>query len=76
MLNLLIVSAVIIAGFCLVILEFKRIKDTAGRFVVVDNSDVLVMIKDFEEVHPNYDTGIWMSSPMLANSLGKTFEKI
>jgi sugar-specific transcriptional regulator TrmB len=56
--------------------EFKKLKDNSGRFVVVDNSDVLVMIKDYEEVHPNYDTGIWVNSPMLANSLSKTFEKI
>ncbi len=56
--------------------EFKKTKESAGRFVVIDNSDVLVMLKDFQEVHPNYDTGIWMNSPMLATSLSKTFGKI
>ncbi len=56
--------------------EFKKLRENAGRFVVIDNSDVVVMLKDFEEVHPNYDTAIWMNSPMMANSLTKAFEKI
>ncbi|RLG17551.1 hypothetical protein DRN62_00820 [Nanoarchaeota archaeon] len=56
--------------------EFKPLKEDIGRFCVVDGSNVLVMLESYEKIHPNFDTGIWMSSEPVGKSLRKAFEKL
>ncbi len=44
-----------------------------SRFALKDNNEVMLMILDDAEVHPNYDLGIWMNSPFFGQALGQIF---
>ena len=43
--------------------------DIKSRFVITDDKDVLFMLMDNKEVHPNYDSAIWVRSPFFAGTL-------
>lgn len=45
-----------------------------ARFALTDNKELMFLVLNDEEVHPNYDVGIWVNSPFLANALGQLFE--
>lgn len=45
-----------------------------ARFALTDNKELMFLILDDEEVHPNYDTGIWVNSPFFASTLGQIFD--
>jgi len=47
---------------------------TKGRFCVIDGEEVTFMVLDDEQVHPNYDFGIWVKSELLAKSLQGFFD--
>ncbi len=46
--------------------KFARIKHTynKARFCIVDRKEIIFMILDDNEVHPTYDVGIWVSTPL------------
>ncbi len=48
-------------------------KSSKARFVVVDGSDV-IMFTSGEQTHPNYEVGVWIRSPNLAESLKDLLE--
>jgi len=48
---------------------------TKARFALMDKKDVMFMVLDDEEVHPNYDTAIWISSPFLAQAMDCVFDE-
>ena len=56
--------------------EVAEIKDLGlkGRFCIVDNSSVLFMMADDEEIHPTYDIGIWLNTPFFSQTLTQLFE--
>ena len=56
--------------------EFKPLKEEVGRFCVVDGSNVLMMLENYEKTHPNFDTGVWITSEPVGKSLKKAFEKL
>jgi sugar-specific transcriptional regulator TrmB len=58
------------------IAEVRHIDIIKARFVIVDGQEVMLMIVNDEEVLPNYDTGIWMNSPFLAQALKGMFDYI
>lgn len=45
-----------------------------ARFVLNDNKEAMFMILNDEEVHQNYDVGIWINSPFFATALSQIFE--
>jgi sugar-specific transcriptional regulator TrmB len=45
-----------------------------ARFYIIDGEEVLFMLLPEEEVHPTYDTGIWVHSPFFASALQDLFE--
>lgn len=45
-----------------------------ARFMLIDNKELMFLIFDDEEVHPNYDTGIWVNSSFFANAFGQIFD--
>jgi len=51
--------------------EVRALKKPHGRFVVVDNEQMMFMLLDDKTVHPNYDVGIWLSSEFFARSLSE-----
>lgn len=40
-----------------------------ARFVIFDGKDVLFMLMDTNDVHPNYDSAVWVKSPFFAQSM-------
>jgi len=55
--------------------EIAEIKDLglAGRFCIVDNSSVLFMIANDDDIHPTYDIGIWLNTPFFSGTLTQLF---
>lgn len=51
--------------------EFKHAGDLRGRFAVADGKDVVLMLMHDDEVHPVYDSGIWINSEFVGNALEK-----
>jgi len=47
-----------------------RHTDNKARFCIVDGKELVFMVLDDNEVHPAYDVGIWVSSPLI-----KSFEE-
>lgn len=54
--------------------DVRALNKEHGRFVVVDNDQMMFMLLDDKKVHPNYDVGIWLSSDFFAKSLGQMFD--
>lgn len=46
--------------------ESNRIK---SRFCIVDGKEVLFMLMQDQDVHPDYDVGVWVNSPSFASTL-------
>ncbi|MFT4309534.1 MAG: TrmB family transcriptional regulator [Candidatus Woesearchaeota archaeon] len=40
-----------------------------ARLAIFDKNDVLFMLMDSEDVHPNYDSAVWVKSPFFAQSV-------
>ncbi|MCF7866533.1 hypothetical protein K9L67_04005 [Candidatus Woesearchaeota archaeon] len=55
------------------IAEIKNIKLKA-RFCITDSSAVMFMLSDDAEVHPTYDIGVWVNTPLFASALQQLFE--
>lgn len=58
--------------------EFAKVADirhakVKTRFALADNKEIMFLVLDDEEVHPNYDVGIWVNSPFFAQALGQIF---
>jgi len=51
--------------------EVRGLDKAHGRFAIIDDSQMMMMLLDDKEVHPNYDTGVWLSSDFLANSMSQ-----
>lgn len=54
--------------------KVRHIDYIDARFYVIDNEEVMFMILPESEVHPTYDTGIWVHSPFFAEALSSLFE--
>lgn len=54
--------------------EVRALNKDHGRFVIVDNDQMMFMLLDDKAVHPNYDVGVWLSSDFFASSLNQMFE--
>jgi len=56
------------------IAEVRAIDKMRARFVIVDGEQVMFMLLDDKEVHPNYDVGVWINTPFFAQALEQLFE--
>jgi sugar-specific transcriptional regulator TrmB len=54
--------------------EVRKIPKLKSRFAIVDGEQVMFMLLDSENVHPNYDAGVWVNSPFFAEALETLFE--
>lgn len=54
--------------------QVRHIDHIDARFYVIDGDEVMFMIMPENEVHPTYDTGIWVHSPFFAEALSSLFE--
>lgn len=46
-----------------------RMSKTNARAIICDNKDVIFMLTDVHDIHPSYDTAIWVKSPFFASTL-------
>ncbi len=53
--------------------EVRDAKDLNSRMLIVDGREVIFMLTSEEEVHPSYDTGVWVHSPFFARSMREMF---
>jgi len=51
-----------------------RVTDSRARFCIVDGKQIVFMVLNDEDVHPNYDVGIWVNTPYFAHALESLFE--
>jgi sugar-specific transcriptional regulator TrmB len=49
--------------------EVRHTDSSVGRFVLIDDKQVTFMLVNDENIHPNYDSGVWISSPFFAQTL-------
>ncbi|MBT3303752.1 TrmB family transcriptional regulator [Candidatus Woesearchaeota archaeon] len=47
--------------------------DIPGRFAIIDGKEIIFMILNDTDVHPTYDTGIWVNTPFFASSMENMF---
>ena len=55
--------------------EIRHIDKVKSRFAVVDGKEVLFMTMDDQEVHPNYDIGVWVNTKFFASTLAHFFDE-
>ena len=51
-----------------------RQSNTDSRFCIVDSKEIIFMILNDKDVHPTYDTGIWVNTPFFASSMEGMFD--
>ena len=57
------------------IAEIKHLTNVKTRFGIIDSKELMFMIMDDAEVHPNYDIGVWTNAPYFASAFEQLFEK-
>jgi len=55
--------------------DVKALAKSQGRFTIVDDKQMMFMLLDDADVHPNYDVGIWLSSGYFAKSLSQMVDQ-
>lgn len=56
------------------IADVRHIDHIKARFYIIDGEEVLFMLLPEEEIHPTYDTGIWVHSPFFGAALDDLYE--
>ena len=54
--------------------EVRAMPKMRARFAIVDSQQLLFMVLDDEQVHPNYDVAIWLSTDFFAAAMEQLFE--
>src|SRR3989344_8771046 len=54
--------------------DVRHIDKSHGRFAIVDNEQMMLMLLDDKTIHPNYDFGVWLSSDYFAKSMNQMVE--
>lgn len=49
-------------------------KKVNGRFAIIDNGQLMFMLTDDKNVHPNYDVGVWLSTDYFSKVMNQMFE--
>ncbi len=54
--------------------EVRDAGNLKARFCVIDSEQILFMLLNDENVHPNYDLGVWINTEFFAQALEQLFE--
>lgn len=54
--------------------ELRNASEIKARFCLVDGKQITFMLLDDSEVHPTYDSGVWVNTPFFASALKQMFE--
>jgi len=55
--------------------EIRFVQDIQARIIIADKKSATVMLVPHKKTHPDFDTGIWVNSPFLAQGLHSLFEQ-
>ncbi|MFA5303035.1 MAG: helix-turn-helix domain-containing protein [Candidatus Nanoarchaeia archaeon] len=53
--------------------ELKNQANDFSRFIITDDSNMLFLMANDEEIHPKHDLGLWLKSPSFAKSINVMF---
>ena len=56
------------------IADMRHLDKPHGRFAIIDNEQIMLLLLDDKTVHPNYDFGVWLSSDYFAKSMNQMVE--
>ena len=54
--------------------EIRNANSIKARFCIIDGQQITFMLLDDSEVHPTYDSGVWVNTPFFASALRQMFE--
>jgi sugar-specific transcriptional regulator TrmB len=54
--------------------EVRDIKEFKARFVIIDGQQLMFMLLDDSNIHPNYDVGVWINTEFFAGTLEQLFD--
>ena len=54
--------------------DVRHIDEIQSRFCIVDNKNLFFMLLNDKDVHPTYDSGIWVNTEFFTTSLVKMFD--
>ncbi len=54
--------------------EVRHLQKPDSRFCIVDNKELMFMLMNDSDVHPMYDTGVWVNAPFFAATIGSLFD--
>ena len=54
--------------------EVRVLEKMKARFIIIDSEQILFMLLNDENVHPNYDVGVWINTEFFAQTLESLFE--
>ena len=58
------------------IVEIRNFTDIKSRFVLIDNDKLLFFITNDKDIHPTYDTAVWVETSFFAESIKGFFEML
>jgi len=53
--------------------KVKHMDDIRARFAIVDGKQLMFMLLDDKEIHPSYDTAVWLNSEFFASTMESLF---
>ncbi len=56
------------------IVDYKNVSGINARFIIVDGKEMLFMVTDDVDVHPSYDSAMWINSPFFTGAMKELFE--
>ena len=56
--------------------EVKHTDKVKSRFIVIDGKELIFALLDDADVHPTYDTGIWVKTPFFVSAVQEMFEAL
>jgi sugar-specific transcriptional regulator TrmB len=56
--------------------EIRHLDAIKARFMIVDNSEMLLLVTDDSIVHANYDVGIWVTTDYFSMALKNMFHSV
>ncbi len=54
--------------------DIRNASEIKARFTIIDGQQITFMLLDDSEVHPTYDSGVWVNTPFFASALRQMFE--
>jgi sugar-specific transcriptional regulator TrmB len=53
--------------------QIKPVSGLNGRFMIVDENEMIFTVSDDKDVHENYDTAVWVNTPFFTKAMIKMF---